>query len=258
MRQPDSRPGPDHPGASHPDGGSPPVTAAAIGRLAALGGLGFLVTSLASDLVIGPFPRPYAPPAQLASFYAAHHAQVGTGGLLLALSGVFFVLFGLAIWARIQQAPASPLLAGLTMIATTLAALTTLASAGTYGVLGDIGGQLGVAPAALQAWHIMGSDGSLADSASTFLFLLAMAGAGILARVLPRWLAWTALLLAVLQLVPNQIGFLASLVFLVWTAAAGISLLFARGGRQARQGREDRKARQDQTGYAVQEEVRHA
>lgn len=252
MRQPDSRPGPDHPGASHPDGGSPPVTAAAIGRLAALGGLGFLVTSLASDLVIGPFPGPYAPPAQLASFYAAHHAQVGTGGLLLALSGVFFVLFGLAIWARIQQAPASPLLAGLTMIATTLAALTTLASAGTYGVLGDIGGQLGVAPAALQAWHIMGSDGSLADSASTFLFLLAMAGAGILARVLPRWLAWTALLLAVLQLVPNQIGFLASLVFLVWTAAAGISLLFAR------QAREGRQARQDQTGYAVQEEVRHA
>jgi hypothetical protein len=255
MRQPDSHPGPDHPGASHPDGGSPPVTAAAIGRLAALGGLGFLVTSLASDLVIGPLPGPYAPPAQLASFYAAHHAQVGTGGLLLALSGVFFVLFGLAIWARIQQAPASPLLAGLTMIATTLAALTTLASAGTYGILGDIGGQLGVAPAALQAWHIMGSDGSLAGSASTFLFLLAMAGAGILARVLPRWLAWTALLLAVLQLVPNQIGFLASLVFLVWTAAAGISLLFA---RQAREGREGRKARQDQTGYAVQEEVRHA
>ena len=243
MRQPDSRPGPDHPGASHPDGGSPPVTAAAIGRLAALGGLGFLVTSLASDLVIGPFPGPYAPPAQLASFYAAHHAQVGTGGLLLALSGVFFVLFGLAIWARIQQAPASPLLAGLTMIATTLAALTTLASAGTYGVLGDIGGQLGVAPAALQAWHIMGSDGSLADSASTFLFLLAMAGAGILARVLPRWLAWTALLLAVLQLVPNQIGFLASLVFLVWTVAAGVALLLARRAK---------------TVYAVREEVSHA
>jgi hypothetical protein len=249
MRQPDPRPSPDHPGASHPDGASPPVTAAAIGRLAALGGLGFLVASLASDLVIGPFPRPDAPPAQLASFYAAHHAQVGTGGLLLALSGVFFVLFGLAIWARIRQTSASPLLAGLTVIATTLAALTTLASAGTYGVLGDIGGQAAVAPAALQAWHIMGSDGSLADSASTFLFLLAVAGAGILARALPRWLAWTALLLAVLQLVPNQVGFLASLVFLVWTAAAGISLLWAREARQARQ---------DQTGYAAREEVRHA
>ena len=252
MRQPDSHPGPGHPGASHPDGDSPPVTATAIGRLAALGGLGFLVASLASDLVIGPFPRPDAPPAELASFYAAHHAQVGTGGLLLALSGVFLVLFGLAIWARIRPASTSPLLASLTVIATTLAALTTLASAGTYGVLGDIGGQPAVAPAALQAWHIMGSDGSLAGSASTFLFLLAMAGAGILARALPRWLAWTALLLGVLQLVPNQIGFVASLGFLVWTAAAGISLLFAR------QAREGHKAREGQTGYAVQEEVRHA
>ena len=246
MRQPDSRPGPGHPGASHPDGGSPPVTAAAIGRLATLGGLGFLVASLASDLVIGPFPRPDAPPAELASFYAAHHAQVGTGGVLLVLSGVFFVLFGLAIWARIRQASASPLLAGLTVIATSLAALTTLASAGTYGVLGDIGSQPAVTPAALQAWHIMGSDGSLADSASTFLFLVMAAGAGLLARSVPRWLAWSALLLAVLTLVPGQFGFLASLAFYAWAAAAGICLLFAR------------QPRSHVTYVPVQEEARHA
>jgi hypothetical protein len=253
MQQSDSGPGPeDHPGARLPGSAPPPVTAAAIGRLAALGGLGFLVASFASDLVIGPVPRPDAPPAQLASFYLAHHAQVGAGGLLLALAGVFFVLFGLAIWARIRQAGASPLLAGLAVIATTLTALTTLASAGTYGVLGDIGGQPAVAPAALQAWHIMGSDGSVADSTSTFLFLLAVAGAGILARALPRWLAWTALVLGILQLVPDQIGFLASLVFLAWTAAAGISLLFARPPHQ------DPAALQDQAGYAVREEVRHA
>lgn len=225
----------------YPHGGGPHVTPAAIGRLAALGGLGFLVASLASDLVIGAFPGPGTPPAQLVSFYAAHHAQVGTGGLMLAASGVFFTLFGLAVWGRIRQSSASPLLAGLTMIATTLAAVTTLISAGTYSVLGDIGALHGVAPAALQAWHIMGSDGSLADSFSTFLFLLAMAGAGILARALPRWLAWTALPLAVLQLVPNQIGFLASLVFLVWTVAAGVALLFARQAKPA---------------YAIREEVR--
>jgi hypothetical protein len=239
MDQPDAQ--------QYPHGGVPPVTPAAIGRLAAVGGVGFLVASLASDLVIGPFPGPDTPPAQLVSFYAAHHAQVGTGGLVLAVSGVFFVLFGLAVWARIRQASASPLLAGLAMIATALAAVTTLISAGTYGVLGDVGALHGVDAAALQAWHIMGSDGSLADSFSTFLFLLAMAGAGVLARALPRWLAWTAMPLAVLQLVPNQFGFLASLLFLVWTAAAGISLLFGRRDRQA-----------DRTAYAVREEVRHA
>jgi hypothetical protein len=235
MDQPDAQ--------QYSPGGAPPVTPAAVGRLAALGGVGFLVASLASDLVIGPFPGPDTPPAQLVSFYAAHHAQVQAGGILLAASGIFFILFGTAVWTRIQQMAARPLLAGLTIIATALAGVTTLISAGTYGILGDIGGLHGVAPAALQAWHIMGSDGSLADSFSTFLFLLAAAGAGILARALPRWLAWTALPLAILQLVPSQIGFLASLVFLVWTVAAGVALLLARRAK---------------TVYAVREEVSHA
>ena len=53
--------------------------------------------------------------------------------MLLGLGGIFFVLFGLALWARIRQAPASPLLAGLAVIATTMVALTTLASAADTG-----------------------------------------------------------------------------------------------------------------------------
>jgi hypothetical protein len=228
---------------------TPAVTSAAIGRLAAIGGVGFAVASLASDLAIGPFPRPDTPPSQLVAFYAAHHVQVQAGGILLAVSGVCLVLLGTAVWARIQQAAGHPLLAGLTVIATALAAATTLISAGTYGILGDIGSQSSVAPAALQAWHIMGSDGSLAGAAGTFLFLLAVAGAGLAARVLPRWLAWPALLLAVLQLVPDQVGFLASLVILPWAAAAGICLLLSCRPRPAL----------SQTTYApTRKEVRHA
>ena len=208
-----------------------PVSPTAAGRLAALGGLGFAVASIAGDLVIGPFPGPATPAAQLVPFYAGHHARVLAGGMLLGLGGVLFVPFGLAVWARIRQAQASPLLAGLAVIATTMVALTTLAGAGVYGVLGDIGGQPGISPAALQAWHIMGSEGSLADGASTFLFLLTAALAGLAARAVPRWLAWPALLLAVLSLVPGPFGFLASMVFLAWTAAAGITLLVTRQPR---------------------------
>ena len=151
--------------------------------------------------------------------------------MLLGLSGIFFVPFGLAVWARIRQAQASPLLGGLAVIATTMVALTTLAGAGVYGVLGDIGGHPAVSPAALQAWHIMGSEGSLADGASTFLFLLMAALAGLVARAVPRWLAWPALLLAVLSLLPGPFGFLASMVFLAWTAATGITLLVTRQAR---------------------------
>jgi hypothetical protein len=101
MEQPDSQ--------QHPDTGSPP----AIGRLAALGGLGFLVTSLAGDLLIGAFPRPDTPVSQLVSFYTAHHTQLLAAGMLLALSGIFFALFGVAVWARIRQAASNPMLAGL-------------------------------------------------------------------------------------------------------------------------------------------------
>jgi hypothetical protein len=216
------------PQPDHNPGTVSPVTA---GRLAALGGLGFAVASIAGDVAIGPFPGPATPASQLVPFYAAHHAQVLASGMLLGLSGIFFVPFGLAVWARIRQAPASPLLSGLAVIATTMVALTTLAGAGVYGVLGDIGAQPGISPAALQAWHIMGSEGSLADGASTFLFLLTAALAGLAARAVPRWLAWPALLLAVLSLLPGPFGFLASLVFLAWTAAAGITLLVAHQSR---------------------------
>ena len=221
MEQPDSE--------QNPDTGSPP----AIGRLAALGGLGFLVTSLAGDLLIGAFPPPDTLVSPLVSFYTAHHTQLLAAGMLLALSGVFFALFGVAVWARIRQAASNPMLAGLAMIGTALVTVTTLASAGTYGVLGDIGGQHAIAPAALQAWHIMASAGSLADGASTFLFLVTAAAAGILAPAMPRWVAWPALPLAVLQLLPGQVGFLASLVFVPWAAAAGTSLLFSRPARRA-------------------------
>jgi hypothetical protein len=208
----------------NPDTGS----AAATGRLAAAGGAGFLVASVASDLVIGKFPGPGTSAGKLVAFYATHHGQVLAGGWLLALSGVFFALFGTAAWARIRQAAGSPLLAGLTLTGTVLVAVTTLDSAGTYGVLGDIGGLHAVLPAALQAWHILGSEGSLAGTASTVVFLLAVAGAGLLARAMPRSLGWSALVLALLQLVPGQLGFLASLVFLLWAAVAGTVLLFAR------------------------------
>jgi hypothetical protein len=192
------------------------------GRLAAIAGVGFLAASLAGDLVIGNFPRPDTPAASLHRYYLAHHAQVLAGGRLLALSGILIALFGAGVCVRTRQSGASTLLASLVLVGTALTALTTLASAGVYGLLGDIGGMRGISPATLQAWHVLGSDGSLADGASTFLFLAAVAAVGVLARALPRSLAWSAAVVAVLQLAPGQVGFLASMLFLLWAAVAGV------------------------------------
>ncbi len=212
---------------ANPDGRPAGVKAAGLARTAALGGVAFLAFSAASDLAIGPNPASDAPLAKVTSFYAAHHSQVLAGGVLLAWAAIFFALFGTAAWARIRQAPVHPLLAGAALAGTAVTTAATLAAATTYATLGGIGGSRAIAPAALQAWHIMGSQLSLAGNGGMMIFLLAAAAAGIAAQVLPRTLAWSALIIGLLQLTPVPIGFLASLLALLWAAVAGI-VMFVR------------------------------
>ena len=211
----------------HSDTGPVQVRATGLARTATLGGVAFLAFSAASDLVIGPNPASDAPLAKVTSFYAIHHAQVLAGGMLLAWAAIFFTLFGTAMWARIRQAPVHPLLAGAALAGTAVTTAATLAEATTYATLGGIGGSPAIAPAALQAWHIMGSELSLAGNGGMMIFLLAAAAAGIAARTLPRTLAWSALIIGLLQLTPAPIGFLASLLALLWAAVAGI-VMFVR------------------------------
>ena len=213
----------------------PPVSSAAIGRLAAAGGFGFLVASLAGDLVIGALPGPGTPAAQLVPYYAVHHAQVLTGGMLLALGGVFFVLFGLALWARIRAGVRQP-------------------AAGRTGHRrhhpgrADHPGQRGQLrrarrhrrparrypsrPAGL-AHHGLGR---LAGRQRQHLPVPAHRGGGRPAGPVRAPLAGLVRRCCspYLTLVPGQFGFLASLAFYVWAAAAGIWLLFARQPRLAR------------------------
>jgi hypothetical protein len=80
---------------------------------------------------------------------------------LIAASVSGFALFGTAVWARIRQDGGNPLLAGLAIIGVALVAITTLDTAGTFALLGRIGGQHATAPAALQAWHLIASSGSV-------------------------------------------------------------------------------------------------
>ena len=93
-------------------------------------------------------------------------------------------------------------------------------------MLGDLGNKHSVSAGTLQALHVSVSDGSLASVAGLGILLLGFAAAGILARAFPRWLAWSALALGILQLVPTptQIGFLAGLVVLPWMLAAGVAM----------------------------------
>ena len=189
-----------------------------LARLVPLAGVGFAVLTIAGYLTIGPFPDSDAGISELTSFYAAHHGQVAVGGPLLGLAAIFSALFGTAVWARIRASDRHPILAGTALVATAMAAVSSVEGASGYSVLGEIGHQPWLAPAALQAVHVYSTVGGI--DGGTVLFLLAVATAGIAGHVFPRWLAVPALALAIVYLTP--FGFYASLLFLPWAAVTGI------------------------------------
>ncbi|MGI8678470.1 MAG: hypothetical protein ACR2LX_07270 [Jatrophihabitans sp.] len=196
-------------------------TAARLGRFVPLAGVVYVALTAAAFLLMGPYPDSDASVSKITEFYSANHGHVLKGGMLLAWASIFFVFFGAALWARTRRAALHPLIAGAALVGIAVTATGQLIYATTYFTLGDIGHKATTAPAALQAWHILGSELLLPEAGGITILLLAVALAGILARVFPRWLAWTALVLAILQLV-TPVGFLASLVFLLWTLVASI------------------------------------
>jgi hypothetical protein len=191
-----------------------------LARLVPLAGVGFAVLTMAGYLSIGPFPDSDASVSELTSFYAAHHGQVAAGGQLLGLAAIFLALFGTAVWARIRSSDLHPVVAGTALVGTAMAAVSWLQGAGAYSILGEIGHQPWLVPAALQATHVGGTVGGTVGGidGGTVLFLLAVATAGITGRAVPRWLAVPAL--AVLYLTP--FGYFASLLVLLWAAVTGI------------------------------------
>jgi hypothetical protein len=211
--------------ADNPRAGDTPATGWAA-RLAPLAGAGFAVLTAAAFFVIGPNPDSDAPASKITTFYAGHHGHLYLGGILLAYAAILFALFGVAIWERIRRTQQHPIPAGVALVGTAVAAASQLAAATTYFTLGDIGNKPTTAPAALQALHIIGSELSLATAGGVALLLLAVALAGITARVFPRWLAWPALVIGILQLV-IPVGFTAFILFLPWALAASIAMIIS-------------------------------
>jgi hypothetical protein len=191
-----------------------------IARLVPLAGVGYAALAIAGDLTIGRFPDSSTSTSSLASFYAAHHVRVAAGGMLLAWSTLLLGVFGAALWDRARSVGSHPIVTAVALVGTGAAVATGLQAAATYWITAHVSTEAATTPAALQAWHIAGSEGAFAGGVA--LLLLASAAAGLGRRAVPAWLAWLAIVLGLLQLTP--LGFLASMAFLAWAAAAGITM----------------------------------
>jgi len=194
----------------------------ALRRIAPLAGVLFAGLTIAGDFTIGPFPDGSTPVGDLPAYYRAHGAHVSLGGTLMTLGGVCFAIFAAAVWARLRGARVPVVISGVVLLGAAVDTMADLNSGAVYNLLGDIGRDAAVTGPALQAWHIQGAEFGVSGGA--VLFLLGIAVAGIAYRAVPRWLAWTGVVLAVAQFAPSPFGFFASMFVLVWVAAAGIAL----------------------------------
>jgi hypothetical protein len=192
-------------------------------RWLSLAGVGYALLSIAGTLVMDQFPDENTSTAALARFYADHHVRVGRGGELLMLGGLFFGLFAAGLVARARAHPGVAAVIGVGAAA--MLAVEEQSNA-IYALLGQIGTESHVDPAALQAWHIGGA--AYGSNVPAAVFMLGVALAALVARVLPRWVGGSALVLGIGILVPGLFGFFASILVWPWTLAAAIALTFRR------------------------------
>ena len=188
-----------------------------VARWLPLAGVGYAAMQIAGNLVIDKFPDEHTSASKVVAYYATHHTQVHRGGELLAFSAVFLCLFvaGLVVRCRHHFGAAAVIAVG-----GAAAVAAEVASGSTYALLGSIGTISTVDPAALQAWHIAGA--AYGVGVGSMILLIGVGLAGIVGDAVPRWIAWSALVLAVAHLTP--FGFLASLLTLPWALASGLTL----------------------------------
>jgi hypothetical protein len=197
-----------------------------LSRYGALAGAASAALTIGAYLVIGPNPDSDAAISKVTAYYSAHHGHVYAAGTVLMYAAVLFALFGSAAWARARATDLHPIFAGAILVATAVATASDLAYAAGWYLLGDLGGKAAISPATIQALHISVAAANMPAAAGLGLFLVAVAAAGLLGRAFPRWVAWPALALGILTLVPTpgQIGFIAGIATLLWMIAAGIGM----------------------------------
>ena len=138
-------------------------------------------------------------------YYTAHHTHILVAGILLTYAAVLSALFGVAVWDRIRRGRLHLAVAATALVAVAVAGASDLTNAGAWYALGTMGGKDTIQPATFQTLHLAAAGSNLAAGAGFGLLLVVAGGAGLSARILPSWLAWSGLLLGVVELVQTPV-----------------------------------------------------
>jgi hypothetical protein len=196
-------------------------------RLAPLAGLGAVIVIVVGAIVAGEIPDADEGAREIVSFYAENDDEQQFGSALLAYGALLFLVFLSSFWgtlrtAQVERRVSSTLaFAGGVVLAL---GLTLFAAIGF--VLGDLHDDL--PPAAVQTLNAMNADFFFPAAVGVSAFYFGSGAALIQTGVLPKWLGWVTIVLAVVAITP--VGFVSFLGLGIWLIVVSI-LLALRAGR---------------------------
>ena len=175
----------------------------------------------------GETPNGESSPAKVISYYSKHSSEIKLSAVFFSLAFLFFLLFCGTLRSFFRRNPANEGLATLMLV-----------SGATVTVAAGIGGgvELGIAknihdltPAAAQALNVVENEVFLPVLIAGFVFSLCNGIAILRGALLPRWLGWVAIVIAIVFLVPPA-GFGGLLALILWSAVVSI-IMFLRFDR---------------------------
>lgn len=194
-------------------------------RFVPLTGVVFVALLVATNVLLGSAPESGDSGAKVIAFYEAHRTNVQISSYLTGLSLFFGLFFYACLRDYLARARAGQRLAATAFGGAVLFAVGGGIAAGSQFALADVPSKL--SPAAAQALNLIENDTAVFALTAGVAVLLMASGIAILrTRLLPVWLGWIAIVIAVVGLTP--VGFLAFLAAGLWTLVASI-LIYARG-----------------------------
>lgn len=195
-------------------------------RLAPITGAIFFVLLIVSFVISGEGPDAKDDPADIVDFYMDNEGTLLVGAFLAVAAATALVFFGAYIRKLIAEAAgrdemlSSVAMVGFAIYATGIAIDATVVVALTS-TAGDI------EPTSSQALSALYENDFVPFALGSLLLLLATGIAALKHGVLPRWLGWVAIVLAVLLVTP--VGFIGFLGGGIWILVVSIVLTLRAG-----------------------------
>jgi hypothetical protein len=190
-----------------------------------LAGVAAVVVSVVAIVVGGETPDGDDSLQEIVSFYRENDSDQQWSAALAAWGTAFFLLFASGLWRVLRNAETERSAASsLVLVGSALFAVGTTIFAGIGFTLGDFADDLG--PGAMQTLNALNSDMFFPLALGMFIFLIGVGASVIQTGVLPKWLGWASVVIAVLALTP--IGFIVFLALGLWILI--VSALLATSG----------------------------